>query len=119
MKHIHTFESFLSETKVNEAYEKTVAEWDATQSEIKLTGGLADACGIRCENGKLVAYCDAMRGAYTNDLGIRCDANKWEQSAPDMIEDLNMNVQSLAGIVDKPIDNATKKQVVEIIKSNL
>ena len=118
MKHIQTFESFLNENKINEAV-KTVAEWDATTSEIKLTGRLADPCGIRCEDGKLVAYCDSMRGHYTNDLGIKCDPKKWADNGPDMIEDLNMNVEWLGGIVSKPVDNATKKQVVEIIKSNI
>lgn len=113
MKHIKTFEGF-----VNEAGQKTVAAWNAVDSEITLTGGIADPAGIRCENGKIVAYYDGPRG-YTNDLGIKCDPKTWETAGPDMIEDLNMNVDWLGGIVSRPIDNRTKNHVVEIIKANI
>ncbi len=118
MKHIKTFEGFVNEKAINED-QKTVAEWDAASSEIVLSGGLADPCGIRCEDGKIVAYCDSRRGGYINDLGIKCDPNTWKASGPDMIEELNANVDWLGGIVSKPVDNQVKKLVVEIIKSNI
>ena len=111
MKHIQTFEGFL-----NESTEKTLASWDATLSEIKISGGIADNAGIRCENGKLVAFCDAMRGSYKYDLGVKCDPIKWESNGGDSVEEINSGVKWLGGVVSRPIDAQSKREVVAILK---
>jgi hypothetical protein len=112
MKHIKTFEGFVNEAA------NTVAAWDATNSEITFTGGIADPAGIRCENGKLVAYYEGGRGHYTNDLGIKCDPKKWEANGKDIVEELNNDVKWLGGVVSRPIDAQSKREVVAILKKN-
>ena len=114
MKHIKTYENFL-----NESHHSSVAEWDPAEKVIKISGGIAVPAGIRCTNGKIETFYDGMRGSYTYSLGISCPERKWEEAAPDMIDDLNSNISWLGGLVSKPIDPEAKKLAIEIIKSNL